>query len=264
MIKQRKKLGQNFLKNKHIAIMAVNSSLVEKNDIILEIGPGKGFLTRQILESGEKLIAIETDIHLIEHLQSIFINEIESGKLVLIKDDITSLDISTLGLTNGGYKVIANIPYYITGQIIRKFLSSTLKPKTMVLMLQKEVARRIIASDKKESILSISVKAFCLPKYIHTVKAGNFSPKPKVDSALIGFFDIASKIKDVDEEHFFEVLKVGFAQKRKLLVGNLHRHYGLDLLDKFDEINIPRNVRAEDISFEQWLKIACFIPKTKI
>ena len=126
-----------------------------------------------------------------------------------------------IDLKNDGYKVIANIPYYITGLIFRKFLSGNIQPKKLVIMVQKEIADRIIARDGKESLLSLSVKAYGTVKKIMKVEKENFSPKPKVDSAIL-LVDNISRVffKEISEEKFFKVIKTGFAHKRKLLKKN--------------------------------------------
>ena len=202
---------------------------------MLEAGPGKGVLTEELLKKAGKVIAVEKDDALIEFLCDKFSSEIASSKLQLIHDDILNFNPTTFFLSSSSYnlqpphtphpphKLLANIPYYITGQFLRKFLSSENQPSKMVLLLQKEVVKRIMANDGKESILSISVKAYGKPKNIGKVSKENFSPKPKVDSAILLIDSISRDFfKDADnEEKFFQILKAGFAHKRKLLAGNI-------------------------------------------
>ncbi|MFH0846343.1 MAG: rRNA adenine dimethyltransferase family protein [Patescibacteria group bacterium] len=154
------------------------------------------------------------------------------------------------------YKIIANIPYYITGQLLRKFLESDFQPKKMVLMVQKEVAERIIDSEKKENLLSLSVKAYGAPKYIKTVKAKDFSPSPKIDSAII-LIDAISKdfFKDLDEKKFFKIIKMAFSSKRKVLVNNLSLIPKQELISILEKLNISPKSRAEELHLEDWKKI---------
>lgn len=252
-IRAKKSLGQNFLRSKKALDAIVEAGDIENTDTILEIGPGEGVLTKRLLEKAGKVIAIEKDARLISGLQTQFAQEISERKLELIEADILNY---LLQVTN--YKLIANIPYYITGEIIRKFLESENQPEKIVLLLQKEVAQRIVARDKKESILSLSVKVYGEPRYIATVKKESFSPKPKVDSAIVSISNISkTNFKNTTEEKFFSIVKAGFAQKRKKLINNLRKVAPKEILEKvFQELNLDPNTRAEDISFELWLKIA--------
>jgi len=190
---QKKSLGQNFLTSKPIAKSIVEAGRPNENETIVEIGPGKGFMTEEILKVSNKVIAIEKDHRLIPILEEKFKSEISSGKLRVIEADILELDMSRTVLDINGYKVIANIPYYITGQIIRKFLESDFQPSSMTMLVQKEVAERIVARNKKESLLSLSVKVFGDPKIIRTVGRGAFSPAPNVDSAVLNIVNISMK-----------------------------------------------------------------------
>jgi 16S rRNA (adenine1518-N6/adenine1519-N6)-dimethyltransferase len=218
----KKHLGQNFLKSKPALHAMCEAGGVNEKDIILEIGPGKGALTEKLLEKAGVVIAVEKDIDLFNFLQEKFRGEIKSGKLILIKDDILDFNPATYYLLPTTYKVIANIPYNITGAIIKKFLSCNEQPQTMVLLVQKEVAERIVARDGKESILSLSVKAYGTPKYIMKVGKRFFSPEPKVDSAILLINNISKNFFDkISEEAFFEIIKAGFAHKRKVLIANL-------------------------------------------
>lgn len=254
----KKSLGQNFLKSKKILEAVVRAGKLSREDTVLEIGPGKGALTEKLLESAGKVVAVETDYELYEFLKTKFETEIKSGKLILIREDILACDMSRLNLDTGKYKIVANIPYNITGAILKKFLSSPNQPESMVLMVQREVAQRIMGRDK-ESILSISVKAYGTPKIIAKVPARFFSPKPKVDSAIIKISGISREnfIKGgVNEEKFFEIVRAGFAHKRKKLQSNLKNllsPYQGEPLVWLEEIG---NKRAEDLSPKNWFELA--------
>jgi len=253
---QKKSLGQNFLHSKKILQDIVGAGNIAPGETVLEIGPGTGSLTETLLATDAKVIAVEKDDRLIPILEQKFQNAIKNGKLTLVHGDILEYDISQLKLNSGSYKLIANPPYYITGALLRKFLETNSQPSCVVLLIQKEVAERIMARDGKESLLSVSVKAYGSPRYIATVKAGNFSPTPKVDSAIIAITDISKKrFAGFSEEKFFTVLKAGFAHKRKRLAGNLKNVIanGEKILE---ELNIEKNSRPENLSLEMWFALA--------
>ena len=163
-MKAKKSLGQNFLKSNIAIHKIIETGDISKNDLILEIGPGKGVLTEKILTKTKKIIAVEKDTLLCKMLKDKFSKEISEKKLILYEGDILDFDIKK-NIGSDKYKIIANIPYNITGAILKKFLTATNQPTDMVLMVQHEVAKRIIGKDK-ESILSISVKAYGEPKII--------------------------------------------------------------------------------------------------
>ncbi len=263
----KKSLGQNFLQSKTALQKIIEAGDVSSDDFILEIGPGKGALTEYLLATGAKVFAIETDFVMIEFLQEKFNEEIKSGQFVLIRNDILKFDLaSTKELSVGKYKLIANIPYYITGEIIRKFLSERNYPKKMVLLVQKEVADRIIARDEKESILSVATKAYCNPKFIDTVKAGSFVPAPKVDSAIILFDHISKKLfldNEINERDFFEILKTGFAHKRKRLFSNLKAKFDFNESEICAELNLDKNIRSENLKTKDWVELTKHLGKNK-
>lgn len=256
----KKSLGQNFLKNPHIAGKIVVAGNVTKGDMVLEIGPGKGALTRFLLEAGAHVTAIEADVRMFEILEDTFPDEIKSGALTLIHDDMRTFDITTLPFIRKPYKVLANIPYYLTGQLFRLFLTHKHQPTTMVFLVQKEVAERI-ARSKKESLLSLSVKAFGVPKFVETVARGNFSPIPKVDSAILAITDISrDKFKKTSEDAFFECLHIGFQARRKQLFGALAKKYGKPCtLEAFSAFKLKLDVRGEDVSIDTWLGLSEYI-----
>ena len=226
MSKPKKALGQNFLKSEKIAQEIAEAGEVGFDDIVLEVGPGKGILTEKLLEKAKKVIAVEKDEQLAEFLKDKFKN---NPKLEIIRGDILKFSpMSRRDLDIGRYNIIANIPYYITSHLLRTFLESDNQPSLMVLMVQKEVAERIVAKGKlarrrgRESLLSISVKAYGHPEIMRKVPAGYFSPAPKVDSAVIKISGVSKNFfQDIGEQKFFETVKKGFSQKRKMLNNNL-------------------------------------------
>lgn len=258
MVHAKKSLGQNFLNSKTVARDIVRSAELSSTDTVLEIGPGKGFLTSELLASGVRVIAVEKDDRMIPLLSEKFAEEIKRKQFTLIHGDIIKeLENKTLKLPLK-YKLVANIPYYLTGQIIRTFLEAKNKPERMILMVQKEVATRIVARDKKESILSIAVKVYGTPKLVKKVPARYFTPAPKVDSAILSIENISGKnfSGKISEKHFFEVVRTGFAHKRKILAGNLKGLFGEKTFDILEKAGVPQNARAEDLSLNQWLTIA--------
>jgi 16S rRNA (adenine1518-N6/adenine1519-N6)-dimethyltransferase len=261
--KARKSLGQNFLKSAvALRAMCEAGELVD-DDVILEIGPGKGALTEKLLEKASKVYAVEKDIDLVNILEDKFKKELGEQKLVIINEDILSFDPRKYNLHEGKYKLIANIPYNITGAIIKKFLSETEQPSNMALLVQKEVATRIVASDKKESILSLSVKAYGVPKYVMKVGKRFFSPMPKVDSGIISIKNISRKnfSSKIDEDNFFKIVKAGFAHKRKVLKKNLESVVDQSTIESiFEKLGISDKARAEDVDFEKWLEFSKILP----
>lgn len=256
LFKAKKSLGQNFLMHARIAERIALVAQLPSDAVVFEIGPGTGMLTRELLKLAHKVIALEADRDLFEKLQTDFASEIAEKKFELIHGDIRVFDIGTLPK---GYALVANIPYYLTGEIFRMFLEAENQPNALTLLVQKEVAERVVARIKKpldsargkESILSLSVKAYGTPKLEFTVPRGAFVPAPNVDSAVLTVRDISRKnFSSPDEEkRFFALLHAGFAHKRKFVRKNL-ADAGLSAGD------IPEKARAEDVSLFTWLALA--------
>lgn len=251
--RKKKSLGQNFLKSKSAVRNIVLSGEIISEDTVLEIGPGKGILTQALLETPAKIIAVEKDDRLIPELKERFAEEIKKEKLQIIHGDILETPIENI-IPEGNYKVIANIPYYITGALFRLLLESKNPPTRMVVLVQKEVAERIVARDKKESILSLSIKAYGNPKIIERVSKKMFSPVPKVDSAVLLVSEInKSFFENMGERTFFKWIKAGFSQKRKKVIRNLEAVATKEVLNQiFANLNIDSDSRAEDLTLEQW------------
>lgn len=260
MVFAKKSLGQNFLITPRIVETIAAAGELKIGDMVIEIGPGKGVLTRALLASGARVKAVEKDDRLIPVLQKELKKEIAQGNLEIIHGDIMEMSLENLIGKENSYKVIANIPYYITGAVIRNFLSAENKPSAMILMVQKEVATRIIARNNKESILSLSVKAFAKPELIMNVSRGNFFPIPNVDSAVLKLSNIHNPFDDKEsEEKFFEIVKAGFGQKRKMLISNLEAVMPREVLEKkFAELGIDKKIRAEDVKLGDWMKISIY------
>ena len=254
------RLGQHFLTGLWAAHRLAEAVGVRPGETILEIGPGKGALTRELIATGGHVLAIEKDEMLAQGLSTTFAAEIESGALHVVTDDVRNFDPRSWKLEAGSYVLAANIPYYITGEIIRQFLETSVQPRAMALLVQKEVANRIVARDGKESILSLSVKAYGTPKIVAKVSRGNFSPPPSVDSAILLIADISKNFfSSVSEKAFFKVVKAGFASKRKFLANNLGVFGKDEALRALDACGLLSNVRAEDVSLLKWRKLAEFL-----
>ena len=266
LISAKKSLGQNFLKSKVALTKMVEAGEVNETDIILEVGPGKGVLTEKLLTVAKKVIAVEKDDRLILFLKDKFATDIFTGRLEIVHDDILNFNCNKYNLESAEYKIIANIPYYITGIFLRKFLEETTKkPSKIIVMVQKEIAQRIVASKQagqKDSLLSISVKVYGEPKIVMKVDKENFSPAPKVDSAILSISNISKDFftkSNISEKIFFDILHVGFAHKRKMLLGNLKEWQkkgnmgDKDLTVIFKNIGLLEKIRAEDLTLDQWV-----------
>jgi len=252
----KKSLGQHFLNSDYVPKKMCDAVDLAAGEIVFEIGPGTGALTREILTRGGKVVAIEADLRAIASLQESFPDELADGTLTVHHMDARMIDFAALGLQNQQFKVIANIPYYISGLLFRQCLESDIQPTDLVFLVQKEVAERI-ARDKKESILSLSVKAFGEPSYICTVKRTHFTPPPAVDSAVIAVRNInQANFTNISTQQFFDVLHLGFGQKRKQLAGNLRRAFPqLDILRILSAQQLRPDVRAEDLTIADFLQL---------
>ncbi len=250
-----KGLGQNFLIDKKVLKRIIESADIKPNDIILEVGPGAGTLTQELARKAKKVIAVEKDRTMIEILKETLkdFNNVE-----VVQGDILKLNLEHYTLNP--YKIIANIPYYLTSPLIRKFLEEKNQPQEMILMLQKEVAQRICAKPPQMSLLAVSVQFYAEPKIISYVSKNCFWPPPKVDSAIIKIKpQINTEKKQIDADLFFKIVKAGFSQPRKQLAGNLSKILKIDkekttawLLKN----NIKPNQRAETLNVEDWIRLA--------
>ena len=257
-----RKLGQVFLKNQKISQKIVKELEIKKGEIVVEIGPGTGFLTQELILSNEKIIAIEKDPKLIGYLKEKFAN---NKNLILIEGDIREIlkeekiqEIIQSKDYNKGYKIVGNIPYYLTSYLLRLLMELENKPKLVVLMVQKEVAQRIAAQPPKMNLLSVLTQFYFQPKIIQIVKKGNFSPPPKVDSAIIKLTPWKNQYNSNPklEKKFIQLVKAGFAQPKKTLINNLKI---LIPKERINEIltknNFDFKIRPSVLSLSDWLKI---------
>lgn len=254
MFHPKKQLGQNFLKNYKVVESIMANADISEKDMIIEIGPGMGILTEELAKSGAKVLAIEKDFNLIDKLRK------DLGKYKNLK--ISHQDILLFDPVNidGDYKVIANIPYNITSPIIRKFLESEHKPQEMILMVQKEVAERICAKpgSSERGLLTLIVEFYADAEILFEVPRTDFYPVPKVDSAVIKLKTKNEKLKTIEPELFFKLVKAGFASKRQQIHNSLSGTLRWDretVAELLSKSNIDSKLRAEDLSLEEWLKL---------
>src|SRR4030066_1853371 len=229
-MKPKKNLGQNFLRDEKILEKIISAADLQPDDFVIEIGPGEGVLTEELAKHAKKVIAVEIDDNLVKVLR----NKLRNKKNIeIINADILKIDlrqlISKFQIPNFSYKLVANLPYYITSPIIRLFLESELPPQEMILMVQKEVAERIVARLGKMSILALSVQYYAHPELLFYVEKIAFYPVPKVDSAVIKItYNKQFTNYNRDEvKKFFRVVRAGFSAKRKILLNNLSNGFHL-------------------------------------
>lgn len=235
-MKAKKSLGQNFLKDRNVLAKIIEAADLSRDDYVIEVGPGKGVLTHELIKRAGRVTAIELDDRLIPGLREIKDLDLVHGN---------ALDWIPPG---GDYKVVANIPYYITSPLISHFLQAESRPSKMVLLVQKEVAEKICAQPGKLNVLAIHVQVFGKPRIVCNVKASAFDPQPKVDSAII-VIDVYDKPLVEDYKKFFGVVHRGFSNKRKMLSNSLK-----DMKDRLIELGFE-NLRPENLSIEDWLKL---------
>jgi 16S rRNA (adenine1518-N6/adenine1519-N6)-dimethyltransferase len=269
------KLGQNFLKNSEAVKKIVAAANLTADDLVLEIGPGKGILTKELAKFAGKVVAVELDNVLCKLLRNNFSN---NKNIEIVEGDILKTNLQNiLGLlvpkrgtkSPRDYKLIANIPYYITSPIIRLFLESETPPNKMILMVQKEVAERITAKAGQMSILAISVQYYADTEILFEVGKENFDPVPEVDSAIIKITPyFPSPLQGEggrrpDEiKAFFRVVKAGFSAKRKTLINNLSNGLHLDktlVEEKIKKVGLLPTARAQELSVEDWKKIVSLL-----
>ncbi len=262
MLPAKKSLGQNFLVNPHIIDKIVSAAKLTKEDTVLEVGPGTGILTRKLAEKAGRVIAIEKDRRLIESLKETFKN---SGNVEIIEADILKIRNTEFVTRNTRYKIVANIPYYITSNFLRVALEEWPRPELLVLTIQKEVAQRITAKPPHMNLLALSVQYYSDPEIVGFISKNNFRPVPKVDSAIIRLeLRITNyELRDTEQrEKLFELMRVGFSEKRKQLAPVLSKKLKLPkekIVLALENIGISPMARAENLSLEQWLKLAALV-----
>jgi 16S rRNA (adenine1518-N6/adenine1519-N6)-dimethyltransferase len=250
----KKSLGQHWLSDKATLNYIVDSADITPDDTVLEIGPGTGTLTAKLLDCGVKVIAVEKDKKLAADLA-------KHENLRVVPGDILAFDTGQLPV---GYKVVANIPYYLTSNLLRVLSESANPPAAMVLLVQKEVAERIAAGPGQMSLLAISVQLYYEPTLGAVVPARLFTPVPKVDSQVVILKRHKKPLfKDLDSQKFFQLAKAGFSERRKKLRSSLSGGLGISK-DQADDLlkkaSVSPDARAQELSLEDWYKIYQLLP----
>lgn len=254
----KKSLGQHFLRCQWVISTLIQEANIEKDDVVLEIGPGGGILTRALAARAKRVIAVEKDERLAQTLREELTQE-KINNFEIIEGDILHL-LSRLILDSTWSKVVANIPYYLTSRLIRLLLEGPKKPERIVLTIQKEVAERIVAKPPHMNLLGLSVQVFGKPRLVKKVPASCFSPTPKVDSAVITIEEISDAffIKNkIDKAVFFDIVKGAFSQKRKQLAHTLKRFFPdtKDIGKKLLTLGIKAKARPQELRLEDWAKL---------
>lgn len=264
-----KSLGQNFLIDGNIVRNIVNKANITKDDYVLEIGPGIGTLTEELALNAKKVVAVELDKNLLPILDETLKNY---DNIEIIYGDILKIDLEKLveeRIDNKRIKVVANLPYYVTTPIVARLLEKELNLDSITVMVQKEVAERMAAipGSKAYGSLSVFVNFYTSPKIILKAPKTVFMPQPKIDSSVIKL-DIKMDLPEIDKEQFFKVVKAAFSKRRKTIINSLSS-YGFKL-DKEDfkkaleEVKIPQDTRAENISVEDFIKLSKILPPLDI
>jgi 16S rRNA (adenine1518-N6/adenine1519-N6)-dimethyltransferase len=249
--------GQNFLVTESVYNDIIAAGELTKEDTVLEVGPGLGFLTARLAKAAGQVVTVELDDKLANFLQTALDSQAVTN-VTLLNQDILRFNPDNLP---AGYKIVANLPYNISSIFLRTFLEQKNAPERMVLLLQKEVAQRLTAKPGAMSLLSLSVQFYSQPEIIRLVKAGNFWPEPKVDSALVRL-QLNSGRSDAysasEKKAFFRLARIGFSAKRKMLKNNLAAGLNLDLATATEILkasNLPPQIRAEELSLDDWEKL---------
>lgn len=257
-MKAKKSLGQNFLINESVLPTIIKAAQIKPGDIVIEVGPGYGVLTEALLNAGAKVFAIEKDFDLIANLTKKFGS---NKNLKIVHQDALWFDETTLPK----YKVVANLPFNVASPLIRKFLESTNQPELMVLMIQKEVAEKIIANpgNSERGVLTLSVEFYGNAEIIAEVSKNSFQPQPKVDAAIIKIEPyqrhLSGEGRKVESKLFFRIVKAGFSAKRQQVHNSLAATLRLSkyqVQDMLTRSSINPQKRAEDLTLDDWINLS--------
>ncbi len=253
-LEPKKSLGQNFLFDDQVLGKIIAAAALTPTDHVLEIGPGLGHLTQHLASAAATVTAVELEQRYLPLLEN------RLGHLPhvrLIHGDILAQDLTAL-FPQQSYKVVANVPYYITGAILRHLLSAASKPSLMVMTVQKEVAQRLAAAPGNLTLLAVSVQFYGQPRFVSTIRAGAFWPRPDVDSAIIRLDLYPEPLLPLaEEEAFFRVVRAGFSQKRKQVKNNL-LSLGIEaarVAAALQQTHIDGQRRAETLTLPEWVAL---------
>jgi 16S rRNA (adenine1518-N6/adenine1519-N6)-dimethyltransferase len=258
-LQPKKGLGQNFLISEGALRRIVAAADLEPGDVVLEVGPGLGTLTRLLAQQAKRVIAVELDQRLVEILSQTLA---DFPNVEIVQGDILEMEPGGPGGLSGlapNYKVVANLPYYITSAVLRYLLTAKVKPQLIVVTVQREVAQRMIASPSQMSLLSVSVQFYGRPKIVAHIPAGAFYPVPKVNSAVVRIdLDESPTVAVADVDRFFEVVRAGFGQKRKQLRNALSQGLSLPasiVVEALRRAGVDEKRRAQTLSLEEWTRV---------
>ncbi|MBN1258827.1 ribosomal RNA small subunit methyltransferase A [Candidatus Peregrinibacteria bacterium] len=251
----KKSFGQNFLVDEEALERIVQTANIHSSDTVVEVGPGTGFLTERLIQKAKRVITVEFDADMVEVMKRRFKGV---PNLEIIHSDILNWRIDRYGLKNKGYKVVANIPYYITSPLIKHFLQSACRPNKMVILVQKEVAEKVIGKTGK-SVITIETQVFGRPEIVAIVKAASFYPTPKVDSAVLRI-EVYEKplVPERELKDFFRVVHGGYSQKRKKLRNTLAAAWRVEPAEAeviIKKAGLDPDLRPEDLEIGDWIKL---------
>jgi 16S rRNA (adenine1518-N6/adenine1519-N6)-dimethyltransferase len=248
----KKSLGQHWLSDDYSLDAMLEAAHIGPEDTVLEIGPGPGGLTAKLVKQAKQVIAVEFDAKLAQELPK----RVPAPNLEVVQHDILTFDFSSLP---PGYKVAANIPYYLTSNLLRRLAEAPNHFSRASLLMQKEVVQRVCAKPGSMSLLSVAVQFYCDVEPGPIVLAELFTPPPKVDSQILGLAYRAEPLfPDIDTKKFFRIVKAGFAQRRKTLQNSLAAGLSLDrdaTAELLAEAGIPPSTRAQSLSLVNWKQL---------
>ena len=263
-LRVRKGLGQHFLVDEEVLGLIVSAAQLTPTDAVMEIGPGLGVLTRELAGQAGRVVAIELDNKMADILRETLAS---FSNVTIINEDVLKIDPAALlreqfppeVSDSLGYKVVANLPYYIASPVLRHFLEASVKPQVMVVMVQKEVAEEIVAQPGRMSLMSISVQLYGQPTIIGYVPARCFYPAPEVDSAILRIAVYPEPAVEIaDKESFFTLVRAGFSAPRKQIANSLAQGLGVSKAEAVSLLvgaNIVPQRRAETLTLEEWAQL---------
>jgi 16S rRNA (adenine1518-N6/adenine1519-N6)-dimethyltransferase len=275
-LRAKKRLGQHFLVNSAVLHKITRAAGLSTDDVVLEIGPGIGILTAELVKQAGWVISVELDQNLIKLLKdsfSAYPNFSLVNRDILAIEPLDLIEAEKPGLPGNlalsrKYKLVANLPYYITQPIIRHFCEAALKPELMVIMVQKEVAQNIVAQPGEMGILAVSVQYFGRPEIIDYVPAGNFFPVPKVDSAILKISLYPSpRLKVTSENSFFKVVRAGFCARRKQVANSLSQGLAIsktEVISLMQKAGVSPQKRPEVLTLEEWALLENAFSEVKV
>lgn len=238
---------------------------LKAKDQVLEIGPGLGVLTEKLLETVDNLLAVELDDQVIVYLKKQFASQLQAGNFRLVEADALRVNFRELGLEDFKFKIVANLPYSITSKFFRLFLEYGPKPTEIIVMIQKEVAKRIIARPGEMNLLALSAQFFGEPEILFEVPSSCFWPEPEIDSAVIKI-KVKRELPAVEPKALFRLARIGFAAKRKQLHNNLAgglKRQSEEIKDLLLKLGLREDIRAQDLSVDNWIELTKLVSEKK-